>query len=339
MAKVLLQSLFPNDGNTWHRSAFDAFSRSAENSSHVLISDPEEADIIFLTDEGLRPITDTVNNPWYQNYWYKCFIFAQNDFPVPLIPGLYASIRKSEYDHGWLRSGFYAWDCPSSDSHIVFTRYDQIPFPKNPEYLCVFAGSCQNARVREKLKELQHPRCRVIDVNRDTVTANTSGDKAWIGKLQSQYKTLIGNSKFSLCPRGHGPNSFRLYESMAMGRCPVILSDDWVAPPEIPWDEFSIRIPEAEYKSIFEILEKQEHRAEALGQRAREIWEQQFHPDTIFDRAVEAFLDIQSVGRTTKRSQHRLRMARVFPKIAKLKLHDVKSRLLRRARALTGVRS
>jgi Exostosin family len=329
MAKVLLRSLFPDAANSWYRSAFDAFVHSAKNSSHQLVSDPEEADIIFLTDEGIHPITDSFSNPWYQQYWYKCFIFAQNDFPVSLVPGLYASIKKSEYDHGWCRSGFYAWDCPSESSHIVFTRYDQIPFPKDPQYLCSFAGSCQNARIREKLKELQHPRYRIVDVNRDTITANTTGDREWISRLQNQYKTLIGNSKFSLCPRGHGCNSFRLYESMAMGRAPVILSDDWVAPPEIPWDEFSIRIAEKDYQTIFKILEQQEDRAERLGQRGREVWERYFHPNKIFDHAVDIFLDIRSLGKTAKRSQHRLRMARVFPKIAKLKLQSVKSRLLK----------
>jgi hypothetical protein len=335
MAKILLHSLFPDGASAWQRSPFNAFSQSATNSKHQLVSEPEEADIIFFTDEGLSPVTDSLSDPLYRRHWDKCFIFAQSDYPIPLVPGLYASLGRWEYDHSWCRTGFYVWDCPSRDSEIVYTRYDQIPFPENPRYLCSFAGSCQNARVRQKLKELQHPRYFVQDVNRDTITANTLGDREWIKRLHDQYVALIGNSKFSLCPRGNGPNTFRLYESMAMGRAPVILADDWVAPPEIPWDEFSIRIPEHDCKSIFRILEEQEDRAKELGQRAREVWEECFHPDVVFDRAVEAFLEIRSFGRTTKRSEHRLRLARVFPKIAKLSLHGAKTRLLTRKKLAT----
>ena len=273
MAKVLLTSLYPEDANFWELSQFRAFLQSAKTSGHQLVSDPEEADLIFFADEGRRPETDSFSNSLYRRYWNKCFIFAQTDFPVPLVPGLYASIRKKDYDHGWCRTGFYAWDCPSQSSQIMYFRYDAIPFSENPEYLCSFAGACQNSQIREKLKELRHPRYLLLDVSRDTTVANTLGDQEWIKRLQNQYVKLIGNSKFSLCPRGGGTNSYRLYESMAMGRAPVILSDDWVAPPEVPWDEFSIRISERDYKSIFRILEQEEHRAEELGQRARQSWE------------------------------------------------------------------
>jgi hypothetical protein len=333
MAKVLLTSLYPGDANSWELSQFTAFSKSAKASSaHQLVSDPEEADLIFLADEGRCAEADPFNTALYRRYWDKCFVFGQSDFPLPLVPGLYASLRKSEYDHGWCRTGFYVWDCPSQSSQIVFTRYDEIPFPENPKYLCSFAGSCGNARIRAKLKELRHPRCVVLDVNRDTVKAATLGDQEWIKRLQNQYVTLVRDSKFSLCPRGAGTNTFRLYESMAMGRAPVILSDDWVAPREVPWEEFSIRISERDYKSIFRILEQQEHRAEELGRRARRYWEHYFHPDVVFDRAIESFLDIRSCGRTLKRNEHRLRIARLFPMIARLSLRALKSRTLTKTR-------
>jgi hypothetical protein len=327
MAKILLTSLFPDGANSWELSRLNAFLKSAKSSSHQLVGDPEEADLIFFADEGRNPDSDPYKNAWYRRYRNKCFLFSVIDFPLPLVPGLYASLRKSEYDHGWARTGYYVWDCPTQTSQIVFTRYDEIPFPQNPKYLCSFAGSCQNAVIRQRLKELSHPRYLVVDVNRDTVKAGTLGDQDWIKKLQDQYVTLIGNSKFSLCPRGGGTNTYRLYESMAMGRAPIILADDWVAPSEIPWDEFSIRIAERDYRSLFQILEEQEHRAEDLGKKARYWWEQYFHPDVIFDRAVESFLDIRSLGRTTKPPEHIRRKLRLFPMIAKVALRTARVRV------------
>jgi hypothetical protein len=330
MAKVLLTTLYPGDANSWELSAFTAFLKSAKISAHQLVNDPEEADLIFFTDEGRRPNVDPFNNSLYRRYWHKCFIFSQTDFPVALVPGLYASIRKKDHDHGWSRTGFYAWDCPSPTSQVMYFRYDRIPFPKNPKYLCSFAGTCQNSQIRRNLKELRHARYLVLDVSGDTVKANTLGDREWIKRLQNQYVTLIGDSKFSLCPRGGGTNSYRLYESMAMGRAPVILSDEWVAPPDLPWEEFSIRISERDYKSTFRILEQHEDRAEELGKRARQMWEKNFHPDTVFDRAVASFLDIRSFGRVVKRSEHQRRMVRLSPLIARLYLRSTKAKVIAR---------
>jgi hypothetical protein len=330
MAKVLLTTLYPEDANSWELSAFTAFLKSAKTSAHQLVNDPEEADLIFFADEGRRPQIDPFTNSLYRRYWHKCFIFSQTDCPVPLVPGLYASIRKKDYDLGWSRTGFYARDTPSRSDQIMYFRYDRIPFPKNPKYLCSFAGACQNSQIRGKLKELRHPRCLVLDVGEDTIRANTLGDLEWIKRLQNQYVTLIGDSKFSLCPRGGGTNSYRLYESMAMGRAPVILSDDWVAPPDVPWEEFSIRISERDYKSIFRILEQHEDRAEELGKRARQMWEKDLHPDTVFDRAVASFLDIRSFGRVAKRSEHQRRMISLFPMIARRYLSTTKARVTAR---------
>jgi hypothetical protein len=328
MAKILLTTLFPDDANSWELSRITAFRKSAKNSSHQLVTDPEEADLIFFSDEGRNPDSDPYNNRFYRHYRNKCFMFSVLDGPLALVPGLYASLQKSDYDHGWARTGYYVWDCPTRTSQIIFTRYDQIPFPENPKYLCSFAGSCQNASIRLRLKELTHPRYSIVDVNRDTIKAAVSGDQDWIKKLQEQYVTLIRDTKFSLCPRGGGTNTYRLYESMAMGRAPIILSDDWVTPSEPPWDEFSIRIAERDYKSLFQILEQHEHRAEEMGKKARYWWEQYFSPDVIFDRAVESFLDIRSSGRTTKAHEHTLRKLRLLPMMAKLSLRAAKVGLL-----------
>jgi hypothetical protein len=41
---------------------------------------------------------------------------------------------------------------------------------------------------------------------------------------EREYKNLLANSLFSLCPSGSGPNSIRLYESMTYGSIPVVLA-------------------------------------------------------------------------------------------------------------------
>jgi hypothetical protein len=72
-----------------------------------------------------------------------------------------------------------------------------------------------------------------------------------------RYNHVISDSVFSFCPEGTGPNTIRLWESMAVGSIPVIFADTW-RPPQIKglqWEDFSVRIPIENYQNTIEILE------------------------------------------------------------------------------------
>jgi hypothetical protein len=45
-----------------------------------------------------------------------------------------------------------------------------------------------------------------------------------------RYNEILSDSVFSLCPEGAGPNTLRVWESIAVGAIPVIVADDWVPP-------------------------------------------------------------------------------------------------------------
>jgi len=57
-----------------------------------------------------------------------------------------------------------------------------------------------------------------------------------------EYKKVLKDSKFSLCPSGSGPNSIRIWESMSYGSIPVILADTLVLPliKNINWQDYFI---------------------------------------------------------------------------------------------------
>ncbi len=54
-----------------------------------------------------------------------------------------------------------------------------------------------------------------------------------------RYNQILSDSVFSLCPEGAGPNTLRVWESLAVGAIPVILSDEW-APPKVPDSKLEI---------------------------------------------------------------------------------------------------
>jgi hypothetical protein len=56
------------------------------------------------------------------------------------------------------------------------------------------------------------------------------------------FTQLTERSRFTLCPRGFGATSFRLYEAMQLGSVPVYVSDHHHLPwaDEIDWDEITV---------------------------------------------------------------------------------------------------
>lgn len=77
-------------------------------------------------------------------------------------------------------------------------------------------------------------------------------------EFEDEYKQLLNNSKFSLCPSGSGPNSIRIWESMSFGSIPVILADDFVLPyvETMSWDDCIIVWKESEIDKLYDYLKK-----------------------------------------------------------------------------------
>ena len=303
MAKVLLTTLHPPTA-TWHQGRYELLRLSAELSGgrkHQLTNDPEEADLILFSDEGPKPYLRSIrSSPLYRRYWRKCFVFDSEDKPIAFLPGVYASIEKCWHNRNWTRSGFY--------SHIAErSRFDFIPFRENAKWLYSFAGSCYHSRVRESLKQIKDPRFHLTD---------TSGKMIYIYREDDQddvaaYKEIVGDSKFVLCPRGVGCSSIRLFETMRMGRVPVILSDCWVALEGPLWEKFSVRIAEADAHKLPSLLTSMEPQAAEMAAMARAQWEQWFGEAVLFETAVDWCLDIRAGGkceswlaRWTKRLQY-----------------------------------
>ena len=113
-----------------------------------------------------------------------------------------------------------------------------------------------------------------------------------VANQKRRYAEVIQNSKFVLCPVGSGPSSFRLFETMAAGRVPVIISDEWVPPLGPTWADFSITVPERKVRGIAEIVASQEHRFPDMSNAARAAWEEWFAPNVLFHRMVEACTEI-----------------------------------------------
>jgi len=91
---------------------------------------------------------------------------------------------------------------------------------------------------------------------------------------------------------------------MSLGRVPVIISDAWQPPPAIPWQEFSVVIPERNVADIPAVLKKLESRAESMGQLARHVFDEHFSPGIFIDSLVKSLIANYEKLRFTRRAVH-----------------------------------
>ena len=255
---------------------------------HQLTDDPEAADVILFVESygGGWHFERVRRHPWTRRYREKSFIFCANPFVIPFLPGVYTGI-----DQRWASrrtvSGFYL-DVPKSR----FTTF--TPPSADLPYLFSFMGSVGTAPVRRELQRVVHPRGFFQDTAADFARAlHGEMNAAEQRDYQRRYAEMAKASKFVLCPRGLSVSSIRLFETMRMGRAPVILSDGWIEPPGPAWETFAIRIPEADCARIPQILEAREGEAVEMGERARSVWLEWYSGAVAFHRVVESCLMIR----------------------------------------------
>merc|ERR1711871_289367 len=69
-----------------------------------------------------------------------------------------------------------------------------------------------------------------------------------------RYNEVMNDSKYTLCPSGSGPNSIRLWEALAVGSIPIVLSDNLDLPNhELMYDSI-LKIRESDLYNIERIL-------------------------------------------------------------------------------------
>jgi hypothetical protein len=126
-------------------------------------------------------------------------------------------------------------------------KYIPEVYPEK-KYLASFVGSMTH-RIREKLYYYCNSKegFEILMCN----WSNTVPEQNLITFINMSLQ-----SKYTLCPRGYGPTSFRLYESFQLNSVPVYISDRHYLPwlDELNWNEFCVIIKESEIEKMDEIL-------------------------------------------------------------------------------------
>lgn len=263
-------------------------SRLDANGQFRIAADPESADaIVFVEntqfdDIGFKAV---LSHPLVRQYPDKVSMYNEADRAWPVLHGLYCSLACDLADS----SSQVAFPYLTATNSGVRGIYGRKTVRK---WLYSFVGSQSHVN-RRSLLSLNDDRGRIVDTS-DFCTWNPMQTSKFA--FQKLYTDTMAASKFILCPRGIGPASLRLFESIEAGRVPVIISDKWVAPPQIDWD-FAVRIPEWQVHRIPEILTELEPEWQDRGEAARKAWESAYAPDQMFNTLGQA---IQGLQRTSE---------------------------------------
>jgi hypothetical protein len=137
------------------------------------------------------------------------------------------------------------------------------------------------------------------------VTTNFICYRGFVGGLNSFKNAIKVNeifyenmrtSHYVFCYRGWGNFSLRLYETLSVGRIPILVKSDNNLPfeEEINWNIFPV-VKENEHNSIAEIVESFHNNLTESGFKdlqctARNLWTQYFTYDSYMQKMVEKYL-------------------------------------------------
>lgn len=258
----------------------------AGHAAFVTVESPETADFI-LFPEYLDALLDQVGVegtrrylrelPLFKDYEERHIFFSNHDNAIPLgFTSVFFQVSVNRFNR---------------DPHVV-----ALPYPPewaNDEllhfdfsrirYLASFNGNIASSLIRSELvlAVLQEPRLSAYADPLPGFHCHQSGDIQEARRIR--YLQTLADSLTILCPRGEGPNSIRFFESMALGRIPVLVSDSCLLPfeAEINYSECTFRIAEADIPDAGKILADWiaatgEKRLLEMCRQARTIWEQHF---------------------------------------------------------------
>ncbi len=257
-----------------------------------LASGPGDADLIVmceptqLSQQTWAPRLRA--HPLVLAYPEKIYVASEEDTPLGFFPGVYCSLPKANFDPRLHRTWVYR-----GTLNPFIAEHQSQGADSDPALLAAFSGAASHP-VRSRLLALA-PRFATSGIDiRETPSCRFNADPTdpTLRPDQMNYIHHILGAKFALCPRGTGTGSFRLQEAMALGRAPVIISDDWVpfAGPDLT--ACAIFVREAELDQLPEILQAYGPRWWEMGQQAQAVWRDLFDPKNYCHRVLAQFADI-----------------------------------------------
>jgi hypothetical protein len=234
------------------------------------------------------------------------FFVSDADEPVPVEDAIV--LRTSMY-RSQRRPREFAQPAWSED---FLERYfgGQLPLRRRGKPVVGFCGLAPRVQRRLlRFREHAHPaadvRARALQVLRDAkgidanfvirshflggAIVNGRVDPAVMQRVRREYVDNMSGSDYVVCARGAGNFSYRLYETLSLGRIPVFVDTDCVLPFdfELDWREYCVWVDEGEVERAGEIVSEFHERLSdddfvEFQRECRRLWEERIAPEGFF---------------------------------------------------------
>jgi hypothetical protein len=253
------------------------------------VDTPEKANAIIIQEKNsfknFNYISELLADSIISRFADKVYTINTDDCATGLLRGLYTSLPKSRFDINLYRAVPYM-EYPND---LIFSaKFDNV----TPIYLAAWRGNTKSNVLRLKMvKALESKTGFKIEKTNSWLNHNDNE--------KEEYVNMIRHAEFSLCPAGWAPVSYRIYESMALGKCPVIIADEFVPPSGPNWSEFALFFPERNIKNLTDYLISNRNLASQLGKNALLAWKKHFGPYVIKDYYSNTLFSLISSSPTT----------------------------------------
>ncbi len=157
---------------------------------------------------------------------------------------------------------------------LICSKIKKPKTNRKRDVFCSFIGSDTHLLRRELQKKLEGDENYYYDMFKWSPEISIEKEKKFIDVTE--------RSVFTLCPRGDGPTSFRLYESMQLGSIPVYVYDTLWLPytKEINWADICVLVHADELGHLKDIIDNiSQERINYMRSKISEIYDEYFSLD------------------------------------------------------------
>jgi len=247
---------------------------------------------------------------YLEEYFYSFYLENKSKFDntgYTLIPIFWTNLYRNQFPNNtiqeyinFLPKAKYFTVCQFDDgiqerlpentiNFVAGGNKDGIPIPlicspipekylekKNKDIFCSFVGTYLNT-------EKYSCRLKLYETFNTDKEFYFSTPRPWSNVVQDnffqEFCEITKRSNFTLCPRGYGLQSFRLYEALQLGSIPVFVYNKSFFPFSefIKWEDFCILIHENEITDLKNILKNISlDQQQKMVLKGREIYEAYF---------------------------------------------------------------
>lgn len=252
----------------------DYFYKWVQNKSGALLRDYIAISWTTLycenKDPGIQAFLNNLDNT--QKYFTIC---QHDDAPKHKLPDdtLIFSLSRSRTDNPYIKN--------SVPTPLICSKIPSQPI-SHKDIFASFVGSITHS-IRYKLYES----CKN---NTDFYFSGQGWSPVVSKNRMDEFLNISNRSKFTLCPRGYGNTSFRLYECMQLNSVPVYISNDFYLPwsDELNWNEFCVIVNESEIQNIGDILRNiTDDQYNRMQTKIKEIYNAYFSLDGVCDNILK----------------------------------------------------